>query len=63
MNKFSILIITLLSIYCQNINSKKAPYAGFGKISKTTGRIKTKNTRGYFKPKNCYKFVNPYSRS
>lgn len=42
---------------------KKRAYEGFGKLSKANGRIKTKATRGYFKPSNGYKFVNPYSRS
>lgn len=42
---------------------KKSAYEGFGKPSKANGRIKTKTTRGYFKPSNGYKFVNPYSRS
>jgi hypothetical protein len=41
----------------------KAPYAGYGKISKSTGKIKNKVTHGYFKPSNGYKFVNPYARS
>lgn len=43
--------------------SPKAAYEGYGKVSKSTGRIKTKRTRGYFKPSNGYKFVNPYSKS
>lgn len=41
----------------------KAPYDGYGKPSKINGKIKTKTTRGYYKPSNGYKFVNPYSRS
>jgi hypothetical protein len=44
-------------------HQKKMAYEGFGKPSKANGRIKTKTTRGYFKPSNGYKFVNPYSRS
>lgn len=43
--------------------SPKAAYSGFGKQSKTTGKIKTKSVKGHFKPSNNYKFVNPYSRS
>ena len=42
---------------------KKAPYSGFGKKSSTNGMIKTKPVKGYFKPSNGYKFVNPYARS
>ena len=38
-------------------------YEGYGKVSSTTGRIKTKSTHGYFKKSNGYKYVNPYSRS
>ncbi len=41
----------------------KAPYVGFGQKSSVNGRIKTKTTRGHFKPSNGYKFVNPYARS
>lgn len=44
-------------------HTPKPAYDGFGKPSKANGRIKTKSTRGYFKPSNGYKFVNPYSRS
>ena len=47
----------------KNSYSKKAPYAGFGKVSEVNGKIKTKTTKGYFKPSNGYKFVNPYARS
>ena len=43
--------------------TKKAPYAGFGKKSSKNGQIKTKPIRGYYKPSNNYKFVNPYTRS
>lgn len=43
--------------------TKKSPYAGFGKKSAITGRIKTKSVRGYFKPSNGYKFVNSYAKS
>jgi hypothetical protein len=43
--------------------TKKAPYAGFGQKSSINNKIKTKSTRGYFKPTSGYKFVNPYARS
>ena len=43
--------------------AKKAPYAGYGKTSKATGKVKAKGVHGYFKPSNGYKFVNPYARS
>ncbi len=54
-------IICLIST--TQLLSKKAMYDGFGKVSKSTGRIKTKSTKGYFKPSNGYKYVNSYSRS
>lgn len=47
----------------QRKSTPKPAYDGFGKTSKVNGRIKTKATRGYFKPSNNYKFVNPYARS
>lgn len=72
---FSILILILCITSTEKLQAKKysfgrsksyttkAPYSGFGKVSKSTGRIKTKSVRGYFKPSNGYKFVNPYSKS
>ena len=42
--------------------SKSAPYAGFGKISSSTGRVKTYSSNGYFKP-STGQYVNSYSRS
>lgn len=43
--------------------TKKAPYAGYGKTSKNTGKIKVKTTSGYYKPSKGYKYVNSYARS
>jgi|GEM_PF-7081533 len=43
--------------------TKKSPYAGYGKTSKTTGKIKVKTTSGYYKPSKGYKYVNAYARS
>jgi hypothetical protein len=44
---------------------KKTPYAGFGKRSSTTGKIKTKHSAGYWKKSNKsgVTYVNSYSRS
>lgn len=64
MTKFyTILLAMIYLISGAQTYAQKAPYAGFGKVSKATGRFKTKTTRGYFKRSNGYKFVNPYSRS
>lgn len=49
--------------YSKKTYTKKTPYEGFGKTSKANGRIKTKGVKGYVKPKDGYKFVNPYSKS
>lgn len=44
--------------------TKKAPYAGYGKISKTTGLPKTKIVSGHVKKTSKgYTYVNPYARS
>ena len=44
--------------------TKKAPYAGYGKISSTTGRPKTKIVRSHTKrTSKGYTYVNPYARS
>lgn len=74
--KISILLIIFIAIaLTQEISAKrssfshtkkstpKPAYEGLGKPSKANGRIKIKTTRGYFKPSNGYKFVNPYARS
>ncbi|MCK4265224.1 hypothetical protein KAW80_02600 [Candidatus Babeliales bacterium] len=42
---------------------QKAPYAGFGQVSRVNGLRKTKIVSGYFKPSSGYKYVNPYARS
>lgn len=44
--------------------TKKAPYAGYGKVSPANGRIKMKGTAGHMKKTSKgYTHVNPYSRS
>ena len=60
---FSIAILAAGELFAKKAYTTKPIYAGFGKVSKSTGKIKTKSTHGYFKKSNGYKFVNPYSRS
>jgi len=62
------LTFSCIAIYPKSFKSsyrytKKTPYAGFGKKSSNTGRIKTKSTKGHFKKGLGYKFVHSYSRS
>jgi len=43
--------------------TKKFSYAGYGKTSKNTGKVKMKITNGHYKPSKGYKYVNSYARS
>ncbi len=73
MNKFFMKSITMLSIivfgllssdlYAKKSYQQKSIYQGYGKVSKVTGKIKTKSVKGHFKPSNGYKYVNSYSKS
>ena len=64
MQKFySIFFSVIFLAIATPLFARKAAYSGFGKVSKSTGRIKIKTTSGHFKRSTGYKFVNPYSRS
>ena len=51
--------------YAKKSYTKKAPYQGYGKPSKVTGRPKTKVVSGHVKRTRSggYTHVNPYARS
>jgi len=70
MTKLTLILACMTTIvpavakkYTSKAYKPKAIFSGFGKQSTKTGKIKTKATRGYFKPSNGYKFVNSYARS
>jgi len=64
MKHYFIKLLAIICLFSTNqLFSKKAMYEGFGKVSKSTGKIKVKSTKGHFKPSNGYKYVNSYSRS
>lgn len=69
-NAIKLIFITLLvcifstPAFARKSYTKKAPYSGFGKTSKKTGRTKVKSTSGHSKKTSRgYAYVNPYSRS
>lgn len=66
--KLFILFQTILFIPFESLArrsyTKKAPYAGMGKISRVNGRIRTKSVSGHSKrTSKGYTYVNPYSRT
>jgi hypothetical protein len=63
---FNFFVATLCFVSFGELHAytKKAPYEGYGKISKKTGKPKTKIVKGHVKKtKNGYTQVNPYAKS
>lgn len=63
-NRIALLISTILLFSLNSLESKKHTLQGFGKISKSTKRIKTKIVRPHIKKtRKGYTTVNAYAKS